>query len=589
MYMKKWLCRVTLIGALSLCGCGQVNEADDVEMETSEVAEQREENSELDGRQEKVNELTSSEEEVQSGAETQSNTKEEQQDTSEITAQIALIVSEKDLWLQGMDYANDMVGYTITDMDSNGRLELIAANCGGTGHYTYSRFFEVNETYDGLTLCGTNFQEGDSQPDIMSNGEVIIVYEDAQGIRYYLFEDMLHDVADYYYVTHAVSLQNGTISGTPLAINRVSYGEVESSPAYTYMTGDGELISQEEYTGLIGGIFNEEFRKYVVNWTWLHKQMVETVSDTELEELLLEAYEAITWNAQEELSHYGKWKVEACVGYAKVSAVSKEEADSYIGKELTYTQNEFNFEKAIVNLSKAGYGYLSSTREQFMQNYNVSKLDVEIPEELVWCSALTEGSYFGAHFATIADDRLLIYYEGAFFEAVRVETSQADLTMEQVKRLAENLNLTLADLTAYGGLQQSFLTAADYKQYYYDFIHENKPYRLEFRSNLQEELQFVRLVDMETMLNIDIRTGNLEHLMNNAVTMADYLTCDLSEGVIANGYDLYQGHFGGEELVKNGENCGGIYILDSSKVKPGFSGDELLNVVNYENNIIISG
>ncbi len=488
--MKKYVCLIGIVCILSVGGCGQ--ERGDMLQNVDTSVKSTESNLK------NVNEVIPSKEEVQSSVETQSNTKEEQQNASEITAQIALIVREKDLWLQGMDYANDMVGYTITDMDGNGRLELIASNCGGIGHYTYSRFFEVNESYDGLTLCGTNFQEEDSQPDIMSNGEVVVVYEDMQGIRYYLFEDMLHDVADYYYITHAISLRNGTLSGTPLAISRESYSEVEGHPANTYMRGDGESISQEEYTGLIGNIYNQEFRKYVVNWTWLHKQMVETVSDTELEELLLEAYEAITWNAQEELSHYGKWKVEACVGYARVSAVSKEETDFYIGKELTYTQNEFNFGEETANLSRAGYGYKSSTREQFEQDYNVSKLDVEIPKELVWCSALTEGSHFGAHFTAIADDRLLIYYEGAFFEAVRVETPQADLIMEQVERLAEKPNLTLIDLLAYEGLQQSSLTAVDYKQYYYDFTYENNSYRLEFRSDQQEELQFVRLAEMDS-------------------------------------------------------------------------------------------
>lgn len=163
--------------------------------------------------------------------------------------------------------------------------------------------------------------------------------------------------------------------------------------------------------------------------------------------------------------------------------------------------------------------------------------------------------------------------------------SQASLTMDDVEILAGNPNLTLADLTAYKGLQQSSLITADYKQYYYDFTHEDKSYRLEFRSGEDDELQFARLVDMETMLNIDIRTGKVEHLLNNTVAMEDYLTCELPEGVTASGYDLYQGHFGGEELVKNGENCGGIYILDGSRVKPVFSGETLLNIANYDNNI----
>ncbi len=168
---------------------------------------------------------------------------------------------------------------------------------------------------------------------------------------------------------------------------------------------------------------------------------------------------------------------------------------------------------------------------------------------------------------------------------ITVQTSQANLTMEQIEILSQKLLLTTQDLLVYEGLQQSSLTATDYKQYYYDFTHEDKPYRLEFCSGADDKLQFVRLVDMESMLNIDIRTSNVEHLLNNTVTMADYLTCDLPAGVTASGYDLYQGHFGGEILVKNSEPCGGIYILDGSRVKPGFSGNELLNVANYENNI----
>lgn len=162
---------------------------------------------------------------------------------------------------------------------------------------------------------------------------------------------------------------------------------------------------------------------------------------------------------------------------------------------------------------------------------------------------------------------------------------EAILTMEQIETLSQKPILTTQDLLVYEGLQQTSLSAVDYKQYYYDFAHEDKPYRLEFRSGADDELQFVRLVNMETMLNIDIRTGIVEHLLNNTVTMADYLTYDLPEGVTASGYDLYQGDFGGEILVKNSGPCGGIYILDGSRVKPGFSRDELLNVENYENNI----
>ena len=160
-----------------------------------------------------------------------------------------------------------------------------------------------------------------------------------------------------------------------------------------------------------------------------------------------------------------------------------------------------------------------------------------------------------------------------------------DITMEQIIACSNREKLLAEDLMIWNGLQESSLTAESYRQYYYDFVYEENPYRLEFRSDADNTLLLARLVDMQTMLSIDIRTGNIEHLINQTVSMADYLSCDLPERVALGAYDVFLGHFGGVNLEIGEEVCGSILILDGSRVKPVISGGKITKVSEYENNI----
>ena len=79
----------------------------------------------------------------------------------DVKKQLTIIAENKDMWITELEYADEVYRYAISDLDHNGRYEVIVSNMGGTGLYTYSRFFEVNETYDGLVECTTDFMEGD--------------------------------------------------------------------------------------------------------------------------------------------------------------------------------------------------------------------------------------------------------------------------------------------------------------------------------------------------------------------------------------------------------------------------------------------
>lgn len=170
-------------------------------------------------------------------------------------------------------------------------------------------------------------------------------------------------------------------------------------------------------------------------------------------------------------------------------------------------------------------------------------------------------------------------------ELTKESVQKEDITMEQIIDCSNRKKLLVEDLMIWNGLQESRLTSEACRQYYYDLVYKENPYRLEFRSDADNTLLFVRLVDMQTLLSIDIRTGNVEHLIAHTVSMTDYLSCDFPEGVSLGTYDVFLGHFGGINLKIGEEVCGSVLILDSGRVNPVVSGGKITKVGEYENNI----
>lgn len=160
-------------------------------------------------------------------------------------AQWNLIAEQKDMWVTYMDYANDLQQFTIADMDGNGRLEVIVSSMGGTGSYSYTRFYEVNESFDGLTECTTDFIEGDSQPDVLSTNEPGQVFLDSKGAFHYVIRDFMRAGTEYYDIYYDVVLKNGHITHNLLAKMHDSYSTGSSVVEYT--NAAGEKISEVEY------------------------------------------------------------------------------------------------------------------------------------------------------------------------------------------------------------------------------------------------------------------------------------------------------------------------------------------------------
>ena len=133
---------------------------------------------------------------------------------------------------------------------------MIVAYIAGTGLYTYSRFFEINDSYDGLTECGMNVQEGDSQPDLIDS--TWEMFTNDQGEFLYVAYDLIRNgSAEYYENVRSLILQDGEIlMSSPIAYRTTIYSYDSSDRNVSCEDADGNAISEEEYESAADNYFS---------------------------------------------------------------------------------------------------------------------------------------------------------------------------------------------------------------------------------------------------------------------------------------------------------------------------------------------
>ena len=201
-------------------------------------------------------------------------------------SQMRVIAENRDMWAGDPDYADDLYQYAVADLDHNGRYEVVVSNMGGTGMYTYSRFYEINENYDGLAECETDFVEGDSQPDLMTGSmggseaptntaSLLKTYMNEQGAFYYAVYDMTRNgAAEYYENVRSLTLQDGKILTSPIACRTTIYnGE---TPSVTCTDASGNAISEEDYENAA----EQYFSGWQESETWLGWQDMNDLRST---------------------------------------------------------------------------------------------------------------------------------------------------------------------------------------------------------------------------------------------------------------------------------------------------------------------
>lgn len=189
----------------------------------------------------------------------------ENSDEIEIEKQLNVILKNKELWYKDTEF--DKYSYAVTDLDQNGRVEIISSICQGTGIYTYTKIYEINENIDGLTLCETNLQEYDSQADIIKNNWKVF-YDNTNKKYHYIFDDLTKNgMTEYYENKRDFCLSNGKIEENYLARKNTIYQN--GLPEVTCTDLNDNEISEEQYNNFENQ-FLKGFEKMNVNIEWLN-------------------------------------------------------------------------------------------------------------------------------------------------------------------------------------------------------------------------------------------------------------------------------------------------------------------------------
>lgn len=223
---------IFMLSGLCACGSSQGGQQEENTHKTTTEESLKEIKNQQEGAAEKEQEL-------------EDNTQTEE--TEQIEKQLQLITDYcMDLWQKSSDENEyEMYFYTVTDLDRNGRLELISASVRGTGIYTYSDYYEVNEQLDGLTQCEVHTNMEDSGADIVV--EAVPVYYDGKAdTYYYIFSDYIRDGMTMSYENiRELSLKSGEITDKVLVYKESIYDEngMETAEYYNAATGRQLIVS----------------------------------------------------------------------------------------------------------------------------------------------------------------------------------------------------------------------------------------------------------------------------------------------------------------------------------------------------------
>ena len=234
--------------------------------------------------------------------------------SSDPSDQIKLIAENRDLWLVTDPLKANDVQYALTDLDGNGRLELISTITEGTGLFTSTQFYEVSEDFNKLQRLEYPAGETHSEPDI-GFAESFRCYKGEYGTFLIAIDEMANGYEERYYSQVFLTLQNGTVEAATISYCMVlaedSNGDGEPEMhAYYYAPGgvEEESITSTEFAASADTFFGYNYDRNVMDLRW--KQFDEEKRESKVD---IPADLTESWNA------FGLRKDEAAFGKLFVS------------------------------------------------------------------------------------------------------------------------------------------------------------------------------------------------------------------------------------------------------------------------------
>ena len=199
-------------------------------------------------------------------------------------AQAELLEKNRELWAFNDPYASPWF-YTFTDLDHNGRFEVLAASTQGTGIYTYAHLYEVTPDFSGIDNCyhkGVEIEGPDDWPEVIRDS-LPCRFDAGTGRYYYACEGVTRDgAAHQYYAWYALCLENGVAEWEMLASKEITWRELENLPPVTVCSdAQGNPISEEEYDSAVERRFaGMEQSELLLSWTQVEIPRPEAPAET---------------------------------------------------------------------------------------------------------------------------------------------------------------------------------------------------------------------------------------------------------------------------------------------------------------------
>lgn len=179
--------------------------------------------------------------------------------------QRSLIERNRSVWLPS-DPGYETWYYAVTDLDHNGRLEVITASIQGTGLYTWVKCWEVSADYTALNPCPDNTGEGEGWPDLIVD-TLPSYYDPATGRYAYVCEDLTRDgAARYYHALESFSLVDGRLELRALASMEELYDSSGSVSQHWYNAA-GSPVSRQDYESAADRAF-QGCQQGTLNLSW---------------------------------------------------------------------------------------------------------------------------------------------------------------------------------------------------------------------------------------------------------------------------------------------------------------------------------
>lgn len=207
--------------------------------------------------------------------------------------QIKIFAQQFDVWADAIEYADEMYSFALTDLDHDGRLELIVSNCGGTGAFSYNHFYQIDEAGE-LREMETNFIEGSSQVDIIVDETSVYSGSFAEGeAYYYIFGDFLKAAPDEYHEDiRALHIVNNAVEEVLLANKNTRYAGENYEAQVVCTDRNGTVITEEEYNNIADSYFKElDLQKKKTGFGWKDIRELQGKNQETIAAALRESYE----------------------------------------------------------------------------------------------------------------------------------------------------------------------------------------------------------------------------------------------------------------------------------------------------------